>query len=151
MARLAFSIAGEPRGKGRPRTRVVKARSGAAFANVYTDTETRKYEAAIKTAAVQAMAGAAPLDGPLTIALRFRFSVPSSFSKAKRARILALQEAYFGAFDADNLAKSLLDGLNGVCFHDDKQALDLLVSKRPHARPGVDIVITPFETERSTA
>jgi hypothetical protein len=33
------------------------------------------------------------------------------------------------ALDADNIAKSLLDGLKGVVFHDDRQVSELLIRK----------------------
>lgn len=142
MTHLAFSVPCDPRGKGRPR-----ATTRGGFASLYTDAQTRKYEAMIKAAAVDAMDGRAPLEGPLTVALRFRYAVPPSFTKRRRAAVLALQEPYFGAFDADNLAKSVLDAMNGVVFVDDRQVLDLMAMKRPWDRAGVDIDIRPFESE----
>jgi len=34
-----------------------------------------------------------------------------------------------GRLDADNIAKSILDGLNGVVYEDDDQVIELLVRK----------------------
>lgn len=43
--------------------------------------------------------------------------------------------------DADNLAKCVLDGLEGVIFRNDKQIVDLRVTKRVGEPAGVKITI----------
>lgn len=136
---IAFSIAVDPRGKGRPRATV-----RGKHATVYTDAATRKYEARIKAAAVKAVGDAEPLQGALQVGLRFRMAIPRSYPKKRRAAILAGTEAYLGAYDADNLAKAVLDACNGVAFADDKQVVRLIVLKTPAERPGVDIHIAPY-------
>lgn len=134
MTVWAFSLAGEPRGKARPRATV---RGG--FARVYSDPTTRKYEQSIREVAERMMCGKMPLEGALSVSLRFRLSVPASYSKRLRTAILAGEEPYFGSFDADNLAKAILDALNGVLFVDDKQVVRLFVEKLGAEQPGVDI------------
>lgn len=140
---IAFSIKIEPRGKGRPRATIRKSKGGEQHAGTYTDAKTRAFEAKVRAAAEKAMAGANPIEGPVEVALRFRIAIPASYSKKRRAAILAGQEPYFGAFDTDNLAKAWLDGVNGVVFADDKQVCDLLVIRRPSLNPGIDAQITP--------
>lgn len=139
MEVVAFSMAGAPRGKGRPR---LTTRGG--FAHAYTDPKTRDYEASIAKIARKAMGDAQPFQGPLSVALRFRIPLPKSMSKRERAAILAGEQFYFGAVDCDNAAKSVLDACNGVCFLDDKQVTRLFVLKDPAANPGVDVRIEPL-------
>mgnify|MGYP001222876200 CR=1 FL=1 len=53
-------------------------------------------------------AGCRPVEGPVSVAL-------SVYVK--------------GRLDADNIAKSILDGLNGVAYEDDDQVVELQVRK----------------------
>jgi len=138
MEAVAFSMRGDPRGKGRPKTAVRGSR-----AHIYTDAKTRRYEGFVRAIVEKAMADRRPFDGPVSICMRFRIGVPASFSGKRRARIIARQEAYYGAFDADNLAKSILDGCNKILFLDDKQITRMLVIKQPSEATGIDIVAEP--------
>ena len=142
MPLLVLSLNGEPRGKGRPRTSV---RGG--FARVYTDAATRKYEASIKREAQAYMGDRAPLDGPLSVSIRLRLSPPKSMSKRQRSRVLSGEEAYFGRIDADNGAKAVLDAMNGVCWHDDKQITRLFVTKVAAEIAGLDVRIEAHQPQ----
>lgn len=146
MDALVFSMAGDPRGKGRPRA---TARGG--FARVFTDAKTRTYETSVAVLAKEAMDGHAPFEGPLSVSLRFRIKPPKSMTKRMRAAVLAGEIAYPGAFDIDNLAKSILDGCNGVCFPDDKQVMRLFATKVASERPGVDVRIEPLQPQGVSA
>lgn len=139
MEPVVFAIPGPPRAKGRPRATIK-----GGFARVYTDAETRKYEQAVALHARAAMGRRPPFDGPLKVALLFRLEVPKSYSKRVRAAMLAGEQPYFGANDIDNLAKAVLDGMNAVCFLDDKQIVKMSAMKIAHALPGVDVKITPW-------
>ena len=44
--------------------------------------------------------------------------------------------------DTDNIAKSILDSLNGIAYLDDKQVVDLRVRKQYSEVPGVSIWIS---------
>lgn len=146
MTALVFSLSGEPRGKGRPRTAV---RGG--FARVYTDAATRKYEASVKSAALGLMGERKPFEGALSVSLRFRLPVPKSTTKRLRAAKLSGEEPHFGAYDIDNLAKSILDGCNGAVWGDDKQIVRLFVTKIAAERPGVDIRVEAFAPQSGDA
>lgn len=139
MDPLVFSMSGQPFGKQRPRATV---RGG--LARVYTPERTRAYEKAVRQIAALAMAGRAPFEGPLSVSLRFRFEPPKSATKARRARLLAGEEAYIGAFDLDNLCKACADAMNGVVFVDDKQITRLWLTKVAAERPGIDVRIEPL-------
>ena len=105
---IAFTIPGRPVPKARPRLGV---RGRKAY--VYTPPETREYERLVGWVAKSA--GCRPVEGPVSVAL-------SVYVK--------------GRLDADNIAKSILDGLNGVAYEDDDQVIELLVRKHKVKRKG---------------
>lgn len=139
MDALVFSMSGEPRGKGRPRAAV---RGG--FARMYTDPKTRKYEASIAKIARVKMGARPPFEGPLSVSLRFRIELPKSMPKYRRARVLAGEEAHTGGPDVDNMAKAVLDAMNGIVFPDDRQIVRLFATKIGAVAAGVDIRIEPL-------
>ncbi len=94
-------VCGRPTPKGRPRLGV---KGGKAF--VYTPAATKEYEEMVGWAAKSS--GCSPKDGPIAVSI-------SVYVK--------------GRLDADNIAKSILDGLNGVAYEDDDQVVELLVRK----------------------
>lgn len=55
-------------------------------------------------------------------------------------------ELYFGGVqanqDINNLAKSCLDALNGIAFHDDRQVVELVARKASGRAPQMVITIT---------
>lgn len=141
---ILFSFSGTPVGKGRPRATV---RGG--FATIYTPSKTRKYELAVAKVARIAMGSQRPLEGPLSVSMRFRLPIPKSMTKRLQRAVLAGEEAYMGAFDLDNLIKAVLDPCNAICFHDDKQVVRLFATKLASERPGVDIRIEALQPQSS--
>lgn len=147
MTELLFSMNGEPRGKGRPRATTRGGKPGPdgeqrkAFASVYTDSKTKAYEASIKAIAAVKMRGRERFEGPLSVSLRFRLGLPKSMPKYLRQAYLSGERIYAGGPDVDNMAKSILDGMNEVCFADDKQIVRLFVTKTAAEQPGVDVRI----------
>jgi Holliday junction resolvase RusA-like endonuclease len=51
--------------------------------------------------------------------------------------------------DADNVVKSLKDGMNGVVYGDDGQVIDLWVSKRYSRAPGVRVEAVELNLQRA--
>ena len=49
--------------------------------------------------------------------------------------------------DIDNLAKAILDGLNGVVWKDDSQIVNLQVTKNLDATPHIDLLIEEIPDE----
>lgn len=143
--RVSFTLAGEPRGKGRPRISVTRSENPAAptFARAYTPAKTRHYEAALQFAAQQAMeaSGLAPLEGPLRLVMIAVFGIPASWSKRKRADALAGILRPTKKPDADNCMKCA-DALNGVVFRDDAQIVDAQVLKWFGPVPQLEVTIT---------
>lgn len=142
MRKIEFFVPGAPVGKGRPRA----ARRGAGVV-MFTPEKTADYEALVAATAAAALAGGMRigtsqlLDGPLAAMLEMQFPVPSSWSKAKRARALAGVEWHTSKPDADNVAKAILDACNGVVFRDDAQVVMLAATKAFSDEPGVRVVI----------
>ena len=126
-----IELAGPPRGKGRGR-----AVSTPLGARVYTDAQTRSYEAQLRFAAQQAMNGTPPTAEPVSVVMTVFFAVPQSWSKKRRGMALTGQLLPIVKPDADNSLK-LTDALNGICFLDDKQVVDARVLKRYAAAPSM--------------
>jgi Holliday junction resolvase RusA-like endonuclease len=132
MSAIRFSVPGEPRGWARART------SGARF---FTDTKTRSEKQAVAAWAIEA--GAAVVDGPVDLRLTAYLRIPKSASKKQRAAMLAGAERPTKKPDGDNLAKLTMDALNGVCWRDDVQVVDLTVRKFWSDVPRLEIEISP--------
>lgn len=126
---------GNPVPKGRPRFSKV-----GGFVRSYTPKKTSDYEAQVKAIAQQAMTRE-PLETPLAAFLYFRLPIPKSYPKKRIAACLAGSERPIKKPDLDNLAKSVLDGLNGVVWADDSQIVSLHVTKVYASAPGVDVHI----------
>ena len=133
---MQFHVDGEPVPKGRP-----KFTSRAGFMRTYTPRKTVDYELAVKAAAQAAMGPTDLLETPVGVYLYIRLPIPKSHSKKRREACLSGQEKPIKKPDIDNLAKSILDGMNGVVWKDDSQIVSLHVTKVYASGSGVDILI----------
>jgi Holliday junction resolvase RusA-like endonuclease len=77
------------------------------------------------------------------VQLSITMAVPISWSKKKAAAALAGQVLPTRKPDADNVVKAVFDGMNGVVWRDDVQAVDLQLRKRYGTTPGVHVRVTP--------
>jgi Holliday junction resolvase RusA-like endonuclease len=131
---LAFSVPGEPQGKGR--AKIVKI---AGFSRMATPAKTVAYEGLIAHAAQLAMRGAAPFAGDCRLEVNMVCSVPASWSGKKRAQALAGGIRPAKKPDADNVVKAVCDGLNGVVWRDDVQAVEGAWRKAYGETPGLHV------------
>ena len=115
---IKFIIPGPAQAKQRPR---VNRNTG----RIYTPGATHKYEKLVKESY-----GDNPCfeDQFISIKIIFKFEVPKSYSKKKRAEALAGNLRPTKA-DIDNYIKSVLDGLNKVAFLDDRYICSIEASK----------------------
>lgn len=134
---VRFTIPGEPQGKGRARIGRI-----AGHARMFTPAKTLAYEGLVAQMAQEAMAGAPLIEGPASLELDLRFSVPRSAPKRQRADMLAGVMRPTKKPDADNVLKAICDGMNGVVWRDDVQAVDIRVTKRYAEVPGVVVAVT---------
>lgn len=132
MTNIAFTVPGEPQGKGR--AKVVKI---GGFTRMATPQKTVAYEGLVAMAAREAMAGAAPLQGACVIEVEAVFAMPKSMSKRHRVEALAGRMRPTKKPDGDNVLKAVCDGINAVVWADDVQAVDARVIKRYGETPGV--------------
>nr|DAQ91529.1 MAG TPA: Endodeoxyribonuclease RusA [Caudoviricetes sp.] len=119
---IAFTVPGKPLGKQRPRF----SRQGTAV-RTYTPRQTAEYERLVKESYIAA--GGKKLEGAIGATIRGYFEPPKATSKKQRQKMLSGEVGYTKKIDADNLAKSILDALNGVAYDDDSQVYLLIVQK----------------------
>lgn len=119
MNRVKFEIDGEIIGKGRPRF----TRTG----NVYTPVRTMLYEKQIRKAYIET--GAAMFEGAVYVEIEAIFGVQRSATKKQREARLKGEEIALRKPDVDNVAKIVLDALNGLAWKDDAQVVSIRVIK----------------------
>lgn len=121
-----ITIPGRPVPKGRPRLGV---RGRTAY--VYTPTATKEYEKLVGW--VAKASGCRPVEGPVSVSMYV-------FCRGK--------------MDVDNVAKSILDGLNGVAYEDDDQVVELHIWKyrvKNAAEERVEIEIREVDADAGSA
>ena len=118
-----FKIPGKAQAKQRPRM----GRSDV----VYTPKETLVYENYVKMcySDYANQFGWLPYENQVRAEIEVLVAVPKSDSKTKKkAKIEGMIRPAVKP-DCDNLAKSILDSLNGLAYHDDKQVVELSIKK----------------------
>lgn len=116
-----------------------------------TPAKTLAYEGLVSTLAAQAMAGAAPMAGAVSMEAELLYSIPRSATKRFRTDALAGCAWPTKKPDADNVLKALCDGMNGVVFGDDVQVVDVRVVKRYAETPGVLVRVASISAAVETA
>ena len=117
-----FTVIGRIQPKQRPRFK----RCGA-FIQTYTPTPTLNYQKLVGDT-YKTKYGDIKLNGALKMEINAFFNVPKSYSKKKRAELYGKPNTQHNG-DIDNVAKSILDGLNGVAWDDDTIVYDLHIIK----------------------
>lgn len=135
--KVTFYIPGEPFGKQRPKF----SRAGG-FVRSYTQKETVSYENLVKTEyAWQCGEARFQDDAEVLAVINAFFSIPKSVSKKTRADMLAGRVRPTKRPDCDNIAKVILDGLNGIAYRDDAQVVSAAVSKHYGETPRVEVTL----------
>lgn len=93
---------------------------------VYEPSECKSYKQKIKDKAAAVMNGREPLTGALECLIKvFRKFDPTS--------------PRYG--DVDNHCKIILDGMNGVCYRDDRQITECTVKKGKSLTPHIEVTL----------
>ena len=130
--KIEFIIPGKVQAKQRPRF-------NGKF--VYTPKETTNYENWVKACYLEKYNNEKLLEAPLEVRIIAFYEIPSSTSK-KRKQLMLDNKIYPTIKpDTDNIAKSILDSLNGIAYKDDKQVVDLRVRKQYAEVPSVSVWI----------
>lgn len=117
---IRFEILGKPTGKGRPRL----GRYGT-----YTPQKTRDYEDLVKIS-FKAKYKIQPSEKEIRAKITAIFKPPISLSKKKQIELADWEQGYIHKPDIDNIAKIILDSLNGLAYKDDSQITTLLIFKQ---------------------
>lgn len=120
---VRFDIIGEPKGKGRHRAAVVGGKI-----RTYTPAETASYENLVKVMYMQQV-GNKRLTGAIQANITAFYKVPKSWAKKRKQSAAFGEERPQTKPDCDNIAKIILDALNGIAYEDDKQVVCLSVNK----------------------
>lgn len=120
MSTVTFTILGKPVSKGRPRFS-----TAGGYVRSYTPAKTIEYENLVRMEWEKS--GAKKLEGVISAVIYAYFPIPKSVSKKKRAELNGA--AYTKKPDCDNIAKIILDALNGIAYDDDSQVASLRVKK----------------------
>lgn len=136
MIKRGFTIPGKVQAKQRPRF-------NGKFA--YTQRETVAYENWVKTCYLEKYKGQKLLEKPLKVKIIAYYDIPKSTSKKKQKMMLDNEIFPTIKPDADNIAKSILDSLNGIAYLDDKQVVKLIVEKYYATIANVAVMIEEIE------
>lgn len=120
MSKIEFEILGKPMGKGRPRV---------GKWGTYTPKATANYETLVKFTFSNLFPNFEIMQKPIKAEITAVFTVPKSYSKKQMAEI-EKKPVYIKKPDCDNIAKIILDSLNGLAYNDDNQVYNLKVIKR---------------------
>lgn len=133
---MTFTIPGRPVPKARPR--VVNG-------HAYTPQKTADYENTVRWCYKAAAGGAAPISTPCTVEMVFRFPIPASARRKTMPDKIRAGDPYTSRPDADNLAKAILDALNGLAFADDALVVSI-TARKEYGEPGAEVTITEVAT-----
>ena len=135
-----FKIPGKVQAKQRPRMNLHNGR-------VYTPQPTINYENLVKMCYVDYanQNGWTPFENAIRSEIEVFMPVPRSDSKKKKELKLSGKIRPTMKPDNDNIAKSVLDALNGLAYVDDKQIVELKVNKYYGAEAYVYVKLTELE------
>lgn len=138
MNYIIFTVPGVPQGKGRPRV----TRNGT-----FTPKKTRDYEKKVRDCYIAQGGQMFPDDTPLFASITAIFPIPSGLSKKRRA--LFNGKRHCKKPDADNVAKAILDALNGVAYRDDSAVSSLIVGKSYGDDARVIVILADAANEKA--
>lgn len=128
---VAFPVHGVPAPQGSKRAFVVNGRAVLTESSA----KVKPWREAVVNAAVDAMNGREPLEGPVAVFVSFRLPRP----KTVKRDLPSVRP------DLDKLSRSTLDALTTAqVFKDDSQVCDMHIYKR-YGLPGADITVTVLD------
>lgn len=136
MTEIIFTVPGQPVAKGRPKV----ARRGK-FLTHYTPEKTVNYEGLVAHVAMLAMGARGLFTGAVAVDLDIRVPIPASWSMKRKAAAVRGEVGATKKPDIDNVEKAIFDGMNGVVWKDDVQAVQVSKRKRYAETPGVVVIV----------
>lgn len=133
---IKFTIPGKPQGKGRPRV----TRNGT-----YTPQKTKDYERLVQHSFMAAKCHS--LVGELKASIMCYYPIPKNTNKKRLAMMQSKIILPTVKPDLDNVAKAVLDALNGFAYKDDNQIVELSINKVYSDNPRVEVEIKEINFE----
>ena len=134
--KVSFTVPGQPVSKQRPKF----ARQGR-FVRAYTPEQTASYENLVMLSYCKD-GEPIKLSGAIKATIHAFFPIPKSVSKRKHAQMASNEVLPIAVrADADNIAKAILDALNGIAYDDDKQIIELHSYKFYSDYPRAEVVL----------
>lgn len=136
--KIYFNIPGKVQAKQRPRFNRYSGKT-------YTPNETIAYENWVKTCYLEKYKDKELMEKPLRVTIKAYFEIPKSTSKKRKKQMMDNEILPMVKPDTDNIAKGVLDSLNGIAYKDDKQVVELIVNKYYNNTPYVSVMIEEIE------
>lgn len=136
--KVDFVIQGKVQAKQRPRFNRYSGKT-------YTPNETIAYENWVKTCYLEKYKDKELMEKPLRVTIKAYFEIPKSTSKKRKQQMIDNEILPMVKPDTDNIAKGVLDSLNGIAYKDDKQVVELIVNKFYSNTPYVSVMIEEIE------
>lgn len=138
---VTFNVEGKAQAKQRPRFSRISGRA-------YTPKNTINFELWVKQCFMKYLEDkdiTAPTEKPLKVKITCYYQVPLSVSKKKKEQMLNGDIVPNVKPDVDNVAKSILDALNGIAYIDDKQIIKLSIQKKYDTHSWTNITIDEWQ------
>ncbi len=135
--RYVFEVPGEVVGKERPRVNMYTGR-------VYTPNKTKDYEYLVQQYFKLKYPNYTMLIGRLKISIIAHLKIPKGTSKIKMQDMLENKISPTKKPDIDNIAKSILDAMNGFVFKDDNQVAKISIEKRFATEEKAEIIVEEY-------
>jgi Holliday junction resolvase RusA-like endonuclease len=116
-----------------------KARARVTRYGTFTPQKTKDFERAIAWSFKKQFKAHEIIVKPIKLTIRATFNPPKSYSKVKRLR--CLKTYHSKKPDIDNIAKAIMDALNGIAYKDDNQVVILHIEKWYGEEDSVEIEI----------
>lgn len=129
---INFEIPGEPMGKQRART----TKWGS-----YTPEKTVNYETLVKVIYKEKYPKQELIYTPIKMTINAYLKIPKSTPKKHISLMAEGGIRPTKKPDIDNIAKIILDALNGICYKDDTQVISLTLNKYYGLEPKVEVYI----------
>lgn len=130
---IEFTILGKPMGKQRARS--------TSFGKMYTPVTTVQYENLIKMTYGELKRDMIQ-EGSIHLSIEALMPIPISWSKKKQNS--SIGRMCTNRPDVDNIAKIVMDALNGIAWKDDSQVAVLLIVKRYSEQPRLKVRIEHY-------
>lgn len=122
--KIYFEILEKPMGKQRPRY-------SSYSRTMYTPNETKKYEELIREYFYSSVTKKNKLsEKAFRVNIIAIYEPIKSMSKKQKENLIRNQSYYTKKSDVDNIAKIVMDALNGIVYKDDAQICELFVQKK---------------------